>query len=96
MEVNDAKRLRLRGLGTKLKNVGRRIFRRPSRPRSRVGTSVSGTRANGIDVKPSRRRRLLKGLGKGLGGILGTTLLGVGIDQAINSGSTDEEYDYYG
>ena len=96
MEVNDAKPLRLRGLsrlGSRLKDVGRKVFRRPSRTTG--GGFRGSSAADGIsNVKPSTRRRILKGLG----GILGTTLLGVGLDQAINGGSQDEpeEYEYYG
>ena len=90
--MNDAKPLRLRGLsrlGSKLKDVGRKVFRRPSR---NTGRGFRGsTAADGIsDTKPSRGKRILKGLG----GILGTAILGVGIDQAINGGSQDEPEEY--
>ena len=83
------------------KPFGRSLGRALSRGVSRLGSRFRGLgsrRSLGSSfnpVKESRGKRILKGLGKGGLGILGTTLLGVGIDQYLGSRGTDQDYTNY-
>ena len=90
METNEAKPFG--------RSLGRALSRGVSRLGSRfrgLGRSSTSLGSSFNPVKESRGKRILKGLGKGGLGILGTTLLGVGIDQYLSSRGTDQDYTNY-
>ena len=92
MEVNQAK-----PIGSLLGRVlGRGLSRGASRGVSSSRGLLNFGRYGSSFGSTSKRRRLLKGIGSIAGTILGTSLIGYGVDQFLGSRSTSQDYGDYG